>query len=243
MISAGQGYLVYQASQGSEGSADYTACQAPKAFLDPQVLMPMETQGSQAPLETGVTGERPTHFQALWELQGRKESGESQGNVAQPETQDFRVSLVSLHHPTSLGYLVTWGHQEYLACKATKALQDHLGQMHFLESKETKEALELRGSPERKDGWGTQGPRASLGFSVFQGRKGPRVSKDSWATPGPLGLWVTEAPKDPKATKDSQVLLALWGPQAFPASPRRSLSSLGPWVPRAGEAFPVRWER
>lgn len=43
-----------------------------------QVLMAMETQGSQAPLETGVTGERPTHFQALWELQGRKGNGEPQ---------------------------------------------------------------------------------------------------------------------------------------------------------------------
>lgn len=43
-----------------------------------QVLMPMETQGSQAPLETGVTGERPTHSRALWELQDRKGSGEPQ---------------------------------------------------------------------------------------------------------------------------------------------------------------------
>lgn len=243
VISAGQEYLVDQASRESEGSADYTACQAPKASLDPQVLMPMETQGCQAPLETGVTGERPTHFQVLWELQGRKESGESQGNVAQSEAQDFRVFLVSLHRPTSLGYLVMWGHQEYLACKATKALQDHQGKMHFLESKEMRGAPELQGSPERKDGLGTQGPRASLEFTAFQGRKGPRVSKDSWATLGPLGPWVTEAPKDPKVTKDSQVLLALWDPQASRASPRRLLSSLGPWVPRAGEAFLVHWER
>lgn len=163
--------------------------------------------------------------------------------MAQSEAQDFRVFLVFLHHPTSLGYLVMWGHQEYLACKATKALQDHRGQMLFLESKEMRGARELQGSPERKDGLGTQGPRASLVFTVFQGRKGPRVSKDSWATLGPLGPWVTEAPKDPKVTKDSQVLLALWDPQASRASPRRLLSSLEPWVPRAGEAFPVHWER
>lgn len=38
----------------------------------------METPGSQVLLETGVTEEKPTHFQALWELQGRKESGEPQ---------------------------------------------------------------------------------------------------------------------------------------------------------------------
>lgn len=69
------------------------------------------------------------------------------------------------------------------------------------------------------------------------------MSKDSWATLGPLGLWVTEAPKDPKETKDSQVLLAPWDPQAFQASPRRLPSNLGPWVPRAGEAFPVHRER
>lgn len=106
VISAGQVYQVDQVFLESEGSADYTACQAPKASLDPQVLMPTETQGSQAPLETGVTGERPTRFQALWEHQDRKGSGEPQGNVAPLEAQDFRVSLVSLHHPTSLGHLV-----------------------------------------------------------------------------------------------------------------------------------------
>lgn len=80
-------------------------------------------------------------------------------------------------------------------------------------------------------------------WSVFQERKGPGESKDSWATLGPLGLWVTEAPKGPKETKDSQVLLAPWGHQAFPVFPRRSPSSLGSWVPKAGEAFPVHRER
>lgn len=115
--------------------------------------------------------------------------------------------------------------------------------MHFLESKEMRGVPELPDSLERKDGLGTQGPRASLVCSVFQGRKGPGVSKDSWVTLGPLGPWVTEDPKDPKATKDSQVLLAPWDPQAFRAYPRRLLSSLGSWVPRAGEAFPEHWER
>lgn len=103
---AGQACQVYQVSQESEASADYTACQAPKASLDPQGLMSTETQGSRAPLETGVTEERLTHFQALWELQGRKGSAERQGSVAQPEAQDFRVSPASLHHPTSPAHLV-----------------------------------------------------------------------------------------------------------------------------------------
>lgn len=62
--------------------------------------MSMETQVSQAPLETGVTEENPIHFQALWDLQGRKGSGEPQGSVAQPEAQDFRGFPASLHHPT-----------------------------------------------------------------------------------------------------------------------------------------------
>lgn len=106
VISAGQAYQVYQVFLGSGGSADCTACQAPRASLDPQVLMLMETQGTQAPPETGATGERPTHFQAPWEFQGRKGSGEPQGSVAQLGAQDFRVSPVSLHHPTSLGHLV-----------------------------------------------------------------------------------------------------------------------------------------
>jgi hypothetical protein len=133
--------------------------------------------------------------------------------------------------------MVTLPHCDFYP-QATKALQDHLGQTHFLESKEMRGALELQDSLDRKDGLGTQGPRASLVYSVFRGRKvqcgagavgrglqnqhgalvltvlsslqGPRVNKDSWATPGPLGPWVTEAPKDPKATKDSQVSGA-WG--------------------------------
>lgn len=40
-----------------------------------------------------------------------------------------------------------------------------------------------------------------------------------------------------------QALLAPWDLQAFQASPRRSPPSLGPWVPRAGEVFPVHRER
>lgn len=102
---------------------------------------------------------------------------------------------------------------------------------------------ELQETLDRKDGLGTQGPRASLVCMVFQGRKGLGVSKDSWETLGPLGLWATEAPKGPKETKDSQVRLALWDHQAFQAFPRRSPSSRDPWVPRAGEAFPVHRER
>lgn len=54
---------------------------------------------------------------------------------------------------------------------------------------------------------------------------------------------MTEAPKDPKETKDSQVLLAPWELQAFRASPRRLLFSLASWVLRAGEAFRVHRER
>lgn len=69
------------------------------------------------------------------------------------------------------------------------------------------------------------------------------MSKDSWATLDPPEPWVREAPKDPKETRDSQVLLAPWDPQEFQASPRRLPPSLGPWVPRAGEAFPVHRER
>lgn len=40
-----------------------------------------------------------------------------------------------------------------------------------------------------------------------------------------------------------QVLLAPWGHQAFQVFPRRSPYSLGSWVPKAGEAFPVHRER
>lgn len=60
----------------------------------------METQGSQAPLETGVTEENPTPFQALWDLQDRKGNGEPQGSAAQLEAQDFRGFPASLHHQT-----------------------------------------------------------------------------------------------------------------------------------------------
>lgn len=75
-----------------------------------------------------------------------------------------------------------------MAWKVTEALQDHLGQMRFLESKEMRGVPELQETLDRKDGLGTQGPRASLACMVFQGRKGLGVSKDSWETLGPLGL-------------------------------------------------------
>lgn len=58
-----------------------------------------------------------------------------------------------------------------LCPQATRALQDHPGQMHFLESKEMRGVLERQESLERKDGLGTQGPRASLVCLVSQGRK------------------------------------------------------------------------
>lgn len=45
--------------------------------------------------------------------------------------------------------------------QATEVLQGHLDQTRFLESKEMRGALELQDSPDRKDGLGTQGPRAS----------------------------------------------------------------------------------
>lgn len=35
--------------------------------------------------------------------------------------------------------------------------------------------------------------------------QGPEVSKDSWETQALLGLWATEAQRDPKETEDSQV--------------------------------------
>lgn len=57
----------------------------------------------------------------------------------------------------------------------------------------------------RRGGGGLQNLHRALGLTILSSLKDPRVSKDSWATPGPLGSWVTEAPKDPRVTKDSQV--------------------------------------
>lgn len=54
-------------------------------------------------------------------------------------------------------------------------------------------------------GRGLQNPYRALGLTILSSLQGPRVSKDSWVTLGPLGPWVTEAPRDRKATKDSQV--------------------------------------
>lgn len=127
--------------------------------------------------------------------------------------------------------------------KATEDLQDHLDQPHFLEAKEMRGAQELQEALESKDGLETQGLRAGLACLVSQGRKGPRVHKDSWATLDLLELWVTGAPRDPKETRDSQVLLAPWDPQASQESPRGLPSNPGQWDPRAGEAFQAHWER
>lgn len=112
---AGRELQAYQVFRDSVGSAAYTACQAPKAFQDPQVPTSTETQASQALLGTEVTQETPTPFQALWESQDRKESKELQGNEAHLGVQDFRGSPASHPLPTSLGHLVTKGRQGYLA--------------------------------------------------------------------------------------------------------------------------------
>lgn len=89
-------------------------------------------------------------------------------------------------------------------------------------------AQELQEPLGAKDGLGTQGLRACLVCSVSQGRKGRRVRKDSWGILGLLELWVTEAPRDPKETRDSQVLLALWDPRASQESPKGLPPILGP---------------
>lgn len=112
---AGRELQAYQVSLDPAGSAAYTACQAPKAFRDPQVLTSTETQASQVLLGREVTEERLTSCQALWESQDRKENRELQGNEAHLGIQDFRGSLASRPLPTSLGHLVTKGRQGYLA--------------------------------------------------------------------------------------------------------------------------------
>lgn len=53
--------------------------------------------------------------------------------------------------------------------------------------------------------WGLQSLYRTSVLTLLSSFQGPGESKDSWATLGPLGLWVTEAPKGPKETKDSQV--------------------------------------
>lgn len=42
-------------------------------------------------------------------------------------------------------------------------------------------------------------------FNILLVLKGPEVSKDSWETQEPPGVWATEARRDPKGTEDSQV--------------------------------------
>lgn len=214
----------------------YTACQAPKAFQDPQVQTSTETQVSQVLPGRGVTQEKPTLFPALPEPQDKKGSEESQGNEAQSGVRDFRGFQASHPLPTSLGHLVTKGHREYLARKVIKAAQARLGLLLSLEAKEKTGTQELRETQGPKDGVGTPGPRAGLECSVSPEKKGPEVSKDSWETQEPPGVWATEARRDPKGTEDSQVPLVLWDLQGLQESPRRLLSSQGLWVHRAGEA-------
>lgn len=214
-ITAGQGSQAYQVFQASEASVDYMACQAPKAFQDLQVQTSMETQVSQVLLETGVIQEKPIPFQGLLEPQDKKASEELQGNEAQSGIQDFRGFQASRPLPTSLGSLVTKGHQGYLAWKVIEGPQGHLGLLLFLEAKEMRGTQELQETQGPKDGVGTPGPRASLVCSVCQEKKGPEVSKDSWETQAPPGLWATEAQRDPKETEDSRVPPVLQDPQGL----------------------------
>lgn len=234
---AGQGFQAPQAFPASEASADYTVCQAPKAFLDPQVRTSTETLASPVLLGTGATLERPTSAQDPSGPQDRKGSEEIQVDEAQLGVQDFKASQASPPLPTCLGYLVTKGHQGYLAWKVIVGPRDHLGLRLFLEAKEMRGTQELQEPPGLKDGAGTLGPRAGLACSVSPEKKGPEVSPDSWATQEPPGVWATEAPRDPRETEDSQVPLALWDPPGSQESPRRLPSSQGQWDHREGEAL------
>lgn len=235
-ITACQGFQAYQVFQAPEASVDYMACQAPKAFQDPQVQTSMETQVSQVLLERGVIQEKPTPFQALAEPQDRKASEELQGNEAQSGVQDFRGFQASRPLPTSLGYLVTQEHQGYLAWKVIEGPQGHLGLPLFLEPKEMRGTQELQETQGPKDGVGTPGPRAGLACLVCREKKGPEVSKDSWEIQAPLELWATEAQRDPKETEDSRVSPGLWDPQGLRESRRGLLSSRGQWAHREEEA-------
>lgn len=90
-------------------------------------------------------------------------------------------------------------------------------------------------------GRGPQTPFCTLVLTVPCSLQGPRVSKDSWATRGPLGPWVTEAPKDPKETKDSQVSGApqsQWGDSAD-----LSLSGMCPYSLKGREKSQVGFQR
>lgn len=78
---------------------------------------------------------------------------------------------------------------------------------------------ELQESLGTKAGSGTQGHRAGLVCLVSQEKKAPGANQDSWATLEPPALWATEAPRGPKETRDSLVLLVLWDPQGLQESP------------------------
>lgn len=240
---AGQGFPAYQVFRASEASADYTACQAPKAPPGPQVQTSTETQVSQVLLGTEVTQERPTPFQALREPQDKRGSEEPQGSEAQSGVQDFGVSQASPPLPTSLGHLVTKGRRGYSAWKVIEVPQGHLGLLLFPEAKERRGTQELQETQGPKDGAETLGPKAGLACLVSQEKKGPEVSKDSWGTQDPPGAWATEAPRDPKETADSRVPQVLWGPRGLQESLRRLPSSGGQWVRREEEAPRGRRER
>lgn len=162
---AGPGSQAHQVFRASEASADSTACQAPKAFQDPQVWTPTETPAFPVLPGTGVTQERPTPAQALSEPQDRKGSEEIQGNEAQSGVRDFRDFQESPHLPTSLGHLVTKGRRAYLAQKVIEGPRGHLDLLLSLEGKETRATQEPQETPGPKGGAGTLGPRAGLACS------------------------------------------------------------------------------
>lgn len=142
----------------------------------------METQASQVLLGRGVSQESPTPCQVLVEPQDRKGSEEFQGTEAQLGIRDNKGFQDSRPLPTSLGHLVTRGPRGYLARKVIQAPRGHRGLLLFPGAKAKRGALELQETQAPKDGLGTPGPRAGLACSVSQEKKGPEVSKDSWAT-------------------------------------------------------------
>lgn len=211
---------------------------APRAPPGHQVLTCLETQAFPAPLGTEVILERPILPQAPQVSLGRRESRELQGSEAQPGGPGSKAFLASALHLTSQGCQGTWGHQGFSAWKVTQALRGLLDPLPCLEAKATQEVLEPQGSQGPKDGVGNRGPRAGQACSGSQERKGPGVTLDSWAPQDLLGLWATEAPKDPKEIWDSREPLVLWGPLGLLESPRGCWLQLVQWGPRAGGVLP-----
>ncbi|KAJ8783309.1 hypothetical protein J1605_009392 [Eschrichtius robustus] len=191
-----------QVCPASVASADYTACQAPKASQDPQVRTSTGTPASQVLPGPGVTQERPTPFQAPQEPRDRKGSVESQAPSGQP------AGVLDQTGPSHLGF-----RDQGLSARAL----GRPGVFGLLGEKGPRGEQGFMGNTGAAGSVGDRGPKGPKGDRGFPGAPG------AVGAPGiagiPQRIAIQRGPVGPQGRRGPPGPQGEMGPQGRPGEP------------------------